>query len=107
MEASEIKTQYKLKGRRKQLSRHQPNSSMPCISCWFICGIQMSRSTRRVGLMAQSVQVNYSLSWEEAQTEKITLAQIVEHSFKVSWRAHYVSWEMEKGARLSDGLLKK
>lgn len=27
----------------------------------------MSGSTRRVGLMAQSVQVNYSLSWEEAR----------------------------------------
>lgn len=34
--------------------------------------------------MAQSVQVNYSLSWEEVQTEKITSIQIVERSFRVS-----------------------
>lgn len=69
----------------------------------------MSGSTRRVGLMAQSVQVNYSLSWEEAQAEKITSVQIVELSFRVSWRAHYVSWEKGGGTRLrgSDGVLKK
>lgn len=59
--------------------------------------------------MAQSVQVNYSLSLEEAQAEKITLVQMEEHSFQVSGRAHCVSWEKEGGTRLcgSDGVLKK
>lgn len=90
----------KLREGRKQCNRHQANSSTSGVSCRFFYGIQMSRNTRWVGLMAQSVQVNYSLSWEEVQTEKITSVQIVERSFRVSWRAHYVSWEEERGMGL-------
>lgn len=96
----EIETKYKLREGRKQCSRHQANSSASGVSCCFFYGIQMSRNTRWVGLMAQSVQVNYSLSWEEVQTEKITSVQIVERRFGVSWRAHYVSWEEERGMGL-------
>lgn len=104
---SEIETQYKLKERRKQHNRHQPNSCALCVSRWFVCGIRISGSTRRVGLMAQSVQVNYSLSWEEAQTEKITSVQFVEHSFRVSWRAHYVSWAKGEQDCGIDGVLRE
>lgn len=41
--------------------------------------------------MAQSREVNHSLSREEEQTEKISPAQVVEHSFRVSFRVYYVS----------------
>lgn len=56
----------------------------------------MSESTRRVGLMAQSVQVNYRLSWEDVHVEKITSVQIVKHSFRVSSRAHYARQVKER-----------
>lgn len=84
----EIEAKIQSEEKRKRPSTTQQRASY---LRWFVCEIQTSGSTRRVGSMAQSAQVNYSLSWEETQTEEITSAQIVKHRFRVSWRARYVS----------------
>lgn len=81
MEAGREKN-WKRKGGKE--SRHQLKQRRALYLRRLVCGTQMSVGARSAGLMAQSAQVNYSLSWEEVQTERIASAQIVERSLRVS-----------------------